>query len=612
MIARRFVVGLLVFALGAGLPTPPLAGRPSVADVSRSGDLDTAGSVRARRGSPDPAAARKPNVIVIITDDQGHGDLGIHGNPKIRTPNLDRLARDSVQLKAFCVSPVCSPTRASLLTGRYNYRTGVVDTFLGRSMMHGEETTLAEMLAAAGYRTGIFGKWHLGDNYPMRPMDQGFQESLVHRGGGIGQPADPPGNRYSDPVLQKNGKPTPTKGYCSDVFTGAAIDFVSRPRLQPFFVYLAFNCPHDPLQVPDEYAKPYREMNLAHGEFPKIGHPLPGKANEEVIAKVYAMVTNIDDNVGRLLTKLDELKLANDTIVIFLTDNGPQQPRYNSGMLERKGSVHDGGIHVPCFIRWPAQLKARSVETIAAHIDLTPTLLAACGLAPPDKVAFDGVNLLPLLKSEKVDWPDRTLYFQWHRGDTPELNRAFAARSQRYKLVQPLGVQGQKLPEPLRFKLYDMQVDPLEQKDIAEQHPEIVARMRKGYEEWFKDVSGARGFAPPRMHLGTAHEDPVVLTRQDWRGPKASWAADGVGHWEVEVARGGDYSITLRFAATRAAGQAHLKLGSVTHRLPLDAGATECTFDRVKLSAGPARLEAEIHQGEQITGVNYVEVKRVE
>ena len=218
------------------------------------------------------AADTRPNVLIIITDDQGHGDLGVHGNPVIRTPNLDRLARDGVRLTNFYVSPVCAPTRASLMTGRYNYRTGVVDTFQGRAMMHTDEVTLAERLSAAGYRTGIFGKWHLGDCAPMRPMDQGFRESLVLRGGGIGQASDPPGGEhYFDPVLQHNGKPEKRAGYCSDIFTTAAMEFISAQENRPFFAYLAFNCPHTPLEVPERiitrrYA---RRDALQPARFPK-------------------------------------------------------------------------------------------------------------------------------------------------------------------------------------------------------------------------------------------------------------------------------------------------------------------------------------------------------
>jgi arylsulfatase A-like enzyme len=553
-------------------------------------------------------------VIVIITDDQGHGDLGFHGNPKIKTPHLDQLARSSVQLQYFYVSPVCAPTRASLLTGRYNYRTGVVDTYLGRAMMHPDEVTLAEILAGAGYQTGIFGKWHLGDNYPLRPIDQGFHEALVHRGGGIGQPSDPPGgSSYFDPVLQHNGKTVKMQGYCSDVFTAAALQFITRHREQPWFVYLAFNCPHTPLQVPDEYYLPYQAMNLDHSAFPAPGHPLPGKAQPEITARVYGMVTNIDDNLGRLFAKLEELKLAKDTLVVFLTDNGPQQVRYNSGMLERKGNVHEGGIRVPCFLRWPGTWQAgRKIDRIAAHIDLAPTILDACGVARPAQVAFDGQSLLPLLKGAQGDWPDRTLFFQWHRGDAPELYRAFAARSQQYKLVQPLAANNAKLPTPLTFKLYDMVKDPLEQRNIAEQHPEIVARLRQSYEAWFKDVSSTRGYAPPRIHLGTAQENPATLTRQDWRGPRAGWGRNDLGYWEVEVVRDGRYDVSLRFEAVQPGGTAHFMLAGVTRMQDLQAGTAGCTFQAVRLPPGPGRLEAWVAEGQGTRGVLSVDVKRVD
>ncbi|MCI0464972.1 MAG: arylsulfatase [Gemmataceae bacterium] len=559
-----------------------------------------------------PKKAKRPNVILIITDDQGHGDLGFHGNPRIKTPNLDRLARASTRFTRFFVSPVCSPTRASLMTGRYNYRTGVVDTFIGRSMMHPDEVTLAELLAAAGYRTGIFGKWHLGDNYPLRAIDQGFQEALVLKGGGIGQPSDPPGgDSYFDPVLYHNGKAVKTKGYVSDVLTDAAMDFIGKNREGPFFVYLAYNAPHAPLQVPDRYYEPYKKMNLAHSEFPKIGQPLPGKAQQDVTAKIYGMVTNIDDNIGRLFARLEELKLAEDTIVLFLTDNGPQQVRYNSGLLGRKGSVHEGGVRVPFFVRWPGKIPAnRDVDRIAAHIDVAPTLLEVCGATKPARVSFDGKSLWPLLKGGEADWPDRTLYVQWHRGDTPELYRACAARSQRWRLEQPLGVQpGSKLPKIPKFQLYDMVKDPYQLNDVADKHPEIGKKMVAGYEEWFKDVSSTRGYDPPRIHLGAAQENPVQLTRQDWRGPRAGWKPNDLGHWEIQVARPGSYDVTLLVAPAKEDRTAHFKLAGVNTTKKVPAKAERVTFEGVRLPAGPGRLEAWLARGEVTTGVQYVEVR---
>ena len=553
--------------------------------------------------SPPPAG--RPNVLLIMTDDQGYGDLGFHGNPQVKTPRLDALARESVRFRSFYVSPVCSPTRSSLLTGRYHYRTGVVDTFRGRSMMHPDEVTLAEILGSAGYRTGIFGKWHLGDNSPLRPIDQGFRESLVHRGGGIGQPSDPPGNSYFDPILMHNGRETKTKGYCSDVYTDAAIRFLEAEPGRPFFAYLAFNAPHDPLQVSDEELKPYLGLESYRGK-PGVGHPLPAKLPDEATARVYAMVSNIDANVGRVLDRLDALGLARDTVVVFLTDNGPQQPRYNAGMLDRKGNVHEGGIRVPCFVRWPGTLEAgRVVEPIAAHIDLAPTLLEACGVPRPGSVAWDGRSLLPLLKGEAVGWPDRTLYFQWHRGDVPERHRAFAARSGRYKLVQPKWVEPLPLPRPLHFELYDMVADPLEQVDIADGHPEVVSKLLEGYDAWFRDVGSTRNFAHPRIHLGSPAEDPTTLTRQDWRGPETAWQPGEMGGWDVDVIRPGKFDLDLVFVQGPP-GAAHFDLGGTTAHCEIGPGSRTCRIEGIALPQGPGRFRAWIERPNGSVGVYQV------
>ncbi|MHC4228157.1 MAG: sulfatase-like hydrolase/transferase, partial [Planctomycetota bacterium] len=295
----------------------------------------------------------RPNVIIVMTDDQGYGDLGVTGNPIIRTPNIDAMAARSGSMKNFYVHPVCAPTRACLMTGRYNYRTRVIDTWVGRAMMEPEETTIAEILSGAGYATGIFGKWHLGDNHPMRPMDQGFDESLVHRGGGIGQPADPPGGegKYTDPVLLDNGKPAQFKGYCTDVYFERAAEWISKctARKKNFFAYIPTNAPHGPFHdVPEEILERYKKMDLGNDHFPQDkGHPLPEASDEEKRARIFAMITNIDDNMGRLFTRLDELGLSENTIVIFMVDNGPNGRRYVAGMKGSKSHVHEGGIRSP-------------------------------------------------------------------------------------------------------------------------------------------------------------------------------------------------------------------------------------------------------------------------
>ncbi len=527
--------------------------------------------------------SKRPNVVLIMTDDQGYGDIGVHGNDKIHTPHMDALSKQSAVMTQFYVCPVCAPTRASLMTGRYNYRTGAIDTYLGRAMMHGEETTIAEMLSAAGYKTGIFGKWHLGDNVPMRPDDQGFDEYLIHMGGGLAQPANPPGSKYDDPELLHNGRFKTFKGYCTDIFTDAAIDFIENNKDQPFFTYLATNAPHTPLQIDEKYVKPYRDMGL-----------------DDTTAKVYGMVENIDDNLGKLLAALKRLNLEENTIVIFLTDNGPKQKRYTAGLRGRKGQVYEGGIRVPFFIRWPNKLKpGNNSDRIAAHIDVAPTILDACGIKKPDNVALDGRSLMPLLTQDSPKWDDRNLFFQWHRGDVPERFRDCAVRSQKYKLIN--GVE-----------LYDIQNDPYEKTDIADDNPKMVAQMRDEYLEWFRDVSGERGYAPPRIHIGSPKENPTILTPQDWRGPDAGWGKDSIGYWEVEILKTAKYDIRLRFHPLQSDAVGYFKLRNVILKQELRKGDEECTLQTVNLPAGSARLEAWINQGDKNTGMQYVDVKLID
>ena len=383
---------------------------------------------------------------------------------------------------------------------------------------------------------------------PLRPLDQGFQEALVLKGGGIGQPSDlPGGSHYFNPVLLHNGQPRRYAGYCSDVFTKAAIDFVKGPSDRPFFLYLAFNCPHDPLEAPEAELKTYRNMKLGRQEFPAGGSPLPRSLDEDKIARVYAMVTNIDANVGRLLEAVESRGIAGSTIVVFLTDNGPAFARYNAGLRGLKGTVYEGGIRVPCYVRWPGHFPAgRVVDRIAAHIDIMPTLLDACGVAAGTEPRLDGLSLLPLLRGEPVaSWPDRTIYLQWHRGDAPEMGRAFAARSQRFKLLRAEGPA--KGPRP-PLELYDIEHDPFELHDLAATQPEMVNRMYLRYLDWFRDVCGTRGFEPVRIRIGDPRENPTLLTRQDWRVRDLALP----GHWELDVARPGRYDVTIHVSETTA------------------------------------------------------------
>src|SRR5262249_43019645 len=309
--------------------------------------------------------------------------------------------------------------------------------------------------------------------------------------------------------------------------------------------------------------------------------------------------------------KLDELELQKNTVVIFLTDNGPQQARYNAGMLQRKGSTHEGGIHVPCFVRWPSQFTAgHKVDRIAAHIDWVPTLLEITSIKKPDNVHFDGVSLLPLLKGETVTWPDRTLFFQWHRGDVPELYRAFAARSQQYKLVQPNG-SGDATAWKTEFKLYDMARDPLEMQDIAATHMEIVSRLKHDYEKWFRDVTSSRDYATPsRIVVGTPQANPARLTRQDWRGPGAGWTPQSLGYWEVDVAQPGSYEIAATLNAIEKPAVVRFALGQVKLQQEVALMATRVTFSNVRLPSGKGRLECFVEETGVRTGVRDVEIHR--
>src|ERR1019366_6640201 len=311
----------------------------------------------------------------------------------------------------------------------------------------------------------------------------------------------------------------------------------------PFFCYLAFNAPHTPLEGPEKYYDLYKGK-LQADLSPKVGHPIEGKVNLDETAKIYRMITNIDDNLGKLFAKLDELGIANDTIVIFMTDNGPQQPRYNSGMRGRKGTVFEGGTHVPFFVRWPAGFKGdRDIDRIAAHIDITPTLVQACGGAMPKDRQIDGKSLLPLWSdTPAVSWPDRELFFQWHRGNVPEMYRAFAVRSQRWRLVQPVGVAGGSKFDKTKLMVVDIQNDPYEMKDVAAGNPDVVKQLKSRYEAWFKDVESTRQFAPPRIIIGSEKENPTVLTRQDMRVKAGAKPTSG-GYWELQVEQAGRYEL---------------------------------------------------------------------
>src|SRR5688572_20798457 len=355
------------------------------------------------------AAPRQPNVLLIISDDQGYGDLSLHGNLHLRTPNLDRLATNGIQFERFFVGSVCAPTRASLLTGRYSLRTGVRGVTRGEETMRSEEVTVAEALRAGGYRNGYFGKWHNGENFPHTPQGQGFDEQF---GFNLGH-----WNNYFDTTLKRNGRPEKTRGFITDVLTDEALRFIDTNRARPFLCFVSYNVPHSPFQCPDRYFDPHKRAGLSDYQ-----------------ASVYGMLENMDDNIGRLLGKLDELKLRENTIVVFLTDNGANGQRYNAGMRGWKNNLHEGGTRVPFFISWPARWKVpRQVPEIAAHIDVFPTLVELCGVPTPQTLPQDGRSLVPLIDRKTNGWPDRVFFQQWQAG--PRAERIGSVRTQRFRAV---------------------------------------------------------------------------------------------------------------------------------------------------------------------------------
>ncbi|MEN8229906.1 MAG: arylsulfatase [Bacteroidota bacterium] len=491
-----------------------------------------------------------PNVIIIITDDQGYGDLGITGNPHVQTPVIDKFATENIRFNNFFVSPVCAPTRSSLMTGRYSLRTGIRDTYNGGAIMASNEVTIAEMLKQADYKTGIFGKWHLGDNYPYRPGDQGFDESLIHLAGGMGQVGDfttyfKGDSSYFDPLLWHNNAKEAYEGYCSDIFTEQAINFIEKNRKAPFFCYLSFNAPHTPLQVPHKYYQIYKDVDPASG-FENDNRPFVemSEKNKEDARKVYAMVTNIDDNMGKLLQKLEELKIAENTIVIFMTDNGPQQTRYVGGMRGRKGSVYQGGVRVPFFVKYPALFKEdKDIETAAAHIDILPTLAHLCNVELPKGRIVDGKSLLPLMMGKQVNWDDRELFFYWTRR-YPELYNNIAIQKDGYKLVgmtdYNAGIED--------FELFSIHDDPYEQNNIVLENMEIANDLKQELDNIYKElITSDNLINPPRIIVGNENENPVILNRNDADGERGIWAQEEIfGKWNVSI-NPGLYNFRFKF-----------------------------------------------------------------
>jgi arylsulfatase A-like enzyme len=551
----------------------------------------------------------RPNIVFVLTDDQGYGDLGCHGNPYIQTPHVDALHAASVRLTNYHVGPTCSPTRAGLLTGHFHNSTGVWHTIAGRSLLRRDERTLPNYLSDAGYATALFGKWHLGDAYPFRPQDRGFQEVVTHGGGGIGNAPDRWGNNYTNDFYCHNGRWERYEGYCTDVWFRLGLDFIKRQAQskQPFFCLITPNAPHLPHIVPDEYSRPYFDLAKSDPEAARFfGYP-----GSDQMLKFYGMVTCIDRNVGLLRQRLQALGLAQNTIVIFMTDNGSAgglvrdrdnfiRHGFNAGMRGGKGTPYEGGHRVPFFLHFGATVQGRDVPTLTANVDIAPTLLELCGV-PYDAESFHGRSLVPLLNPRrgaaqsssapggialanagteaKADAKNVADENEWSaRAVVTDSQRLLNPLKWRFSCVMRQRADGEwRLVN--RQALYNLRDDPEQRTDVASHHPDVVAQLRQDYEDWWRIVSPRTGEATP-FPIGECAET-VTLTSHDWRrdpldeapiafdqqgdDARCVWNQSQVrqglalnGYWELDVSRAGRYRFELR----RWPREANLALGA--------------------------------------------------
>ena len=477
---------------------------------------------------PAAGAAEHPNVVVILADDQGWGDLSCHGNRNLATPHLDSLARGGASLRRFFVCPVCSPTRAEFLTGRYHVRSGVSGVSTGRERMSADEVTIADMFRAAGYATAAFGKWHNGTQHPYHPNARGFDEFYGFCSGHWGH--------YFDPFLEHNGQPTRGEGYLTNDLIDHAIEFLAAHRDQPSLVYLPLNIPHSPMQVPDKWFESQRNSELAQrgtdAEREKLDHT----------RAALAMCENIDANVGRLLDALDDLGIADGTIVVYFSDNGPNGHRWNAKLRGIKGSTDEGGVRSPCLVRWPGQIPAgKQIMHIAGAIDLLPTLADLTDVPLTNTKPLDGMSLTPLLTGDQGDWPDRKLFHHW--------GGRVSARTEQYRLDN-------------RGRLYDMRADERQTKDIADEQPDVAERLRLAVADYRRDVIAPNQIGQRAFDVGYPGSPNTWLPARDGaatggierssRHPNCSYFTNWTKMnervtWKVNVHEPGNYQVTLYY-----------------------------------------------------------------
>ncbi len=544
----------------------------------------------------------RPNIIVVLADDLGYGDLSLHGNPRLRTPELDRLGRESVRFDDHHVAPMCTPTRGELMTGLSAFRNGATAVAGGRSIVRREVPMLPEMLRAAGYATGHFGKWHLGDNHPFRPHERGFEVTIHNKSFGISSLADHWLNDAEGDVYWRNGTPARFPGYNTDVFFREAMEWIAGQR-RPFFVYLATTAAHEPHYVPSRYAKPYED--------------LPG-----VLPAFFGMAANLDENVGRLRRFLAERGLERNTILVYMTDNGSVERTgyYRAGMRGRKGALYEGGHRVPLFLHWPgggAAAAPRRIGTLTHGTDLAPTLLELCGVPAPPGVAFDGRSLAPLLAGNARGFDGRTVFVQYGV-EFKEWDCAILR--DKWRLIQGR-------------ELYDLATDPAQTRDIAAGHPELVAALRADYEAWLGPTKAIMG-RPNHIVVGTDAENITTLSGADWNGPFCDeigelreGAAAKFGFWNIEAAADGPYAVKLylfppeaeaaldgsfRAAPARPVRAARLSIDTEQWTREAPAGVSHVKFEVTLRRGGRHRIEGRFlgADGQPVWGAVFLVIER--
>lgn len=530
---------------------------------------------------------QKPNIIVVITDDQGMGDLGAHGNPYIKTPHLDDFYKRSVRFTNFHVATTCAPSRGAIMTGRHTNRLNVFHTISGRSLLYEDEVILPQVLAQHGYTNGMFGKWHLGDNYPYRAEDRGFHEVVRHGGGGITQSPDYWGNDYFNDTYWHNGKTETYEGYCTDVFFSEAINFIKENKNDPFFCYIATNAPHTPLNLPKKYIEAYKNVN----------------GIDEKLKRFYGMITNIDDNFKLLEDTLKELDVAANTIVVFMTDNGTAggSEAFNAGLRGQKGSEYDGGHRVPLFIRWPnGQISGgKDIDKLAAGYDLLPTFVELLGIDYNPIKPLDGKSLAPLLYDPNTNWPNRVLYIDTQRRQNLVKYKNYAVMDNDWRLVNGT-------------ELYRIAEDIGQTTNVISQHPLVAEKLALGYENWWQSIKdegvmeryayikvGAKAENPSRI---STHDMHTGKFKHMWHQYGAITTSQVTGTWKIEVVADGDYKISLRrfpresglaINATFAAQEKDVQLGQT---MP---ASTKSDFTKAYLYLANLEEAASITNGQE-------------